>query len=129
GVGSEHHVFQDADARPQLHMLEGPRDPGLGDTGLRIMCDRTPGKDDLAFVHPERTGEAVEHRALAGAVRADDSENFAGPYLEADIVDGDEAAEPALGAIHLQEKLARCRLRAAGQGRCRLWPLTLHLRQ
>src|ERR1700751_3292723 len=110
-------------------MLEGARNTRSGDVGLRVARDRPAGKYDLALVDPKRAGQAVEHRALACAIRADHAENFAGPHLEADVVDGDQSAEPALDAIDLQKKLARRRLLTPGEGRRWLRPLVLCLWQ
>src|ERR1700747_3873610 len=98
-------------------MLEGARNTRSGDVGLRVARDRPAAKEDRALVDPKRAGQVVEHRALACAIRADHAENFAGPHLEADVVDGDQSAEPALDAIELQKTLARRRVVTRGAGR------------
>ena len=77
----------------------------------------------------QRAREEIEHRGLAGAVRSDEPEDLAGPHLEADIVDGDEAAEPSLRTADLEKKRAGRRLLTTWQGRGRLRPGLLRLRQ
>ena len=72
---------------------------------------------DLAAVGAQRAREQVEHRGLAGAVRADQPEDFAGLHIEADIVDGDEAAKSPLRVAHFKKERAGRRLLAARQRR------------
>src|SRR5215217_2528877 len=55
-----------------------------------------PVKADGAFLVGERTGEAVDEGALAGAVRADEADALARAEGEVDRAQGGEAAE-ALG--------------------------------
>ena len=38
-----------------------------------------PRNDDLAVIAPERAGNQVEYRALAGTVRSDQPDDFAWP--------------------------------------------------
>ena len=51
--------------------------------------------------------QQVEQRGLAGAVRADDAQDFAGTDLEADAADRAQAAERPRQAFDLQQQ--RCR--------------------
>src|SRR3546814_14500828 len=50
--------------------------------------------------------DAVEHRRLAGAVRADDREDLALADLEADVVDRGDAAEAEPDVLKRQHRLA-----------------------
>src|SRR6267142_2845991 len=102
-------------ARAQLDVLEGAGDPGAGDVELLVAGDRSSRERDLAAVGAERAGEQVEHRGLAGAIRADQAEDLAGTHLEADIVDSDEAAKSPLRVADLEEKRAGRRLLATRQ--------------
>ena len=46
---------------------------------------------------PQQRGQKADRGALAGAVRADEAEHFAGPDFEVQILHGDELA------VHLGE--------------------------
>src|SRR3546814_14283839 len=61
--------------------------------------------------------DAVEHRRLAGAVRADDREDLALADLEADVVDRGDAAEAEPDVLKRQHRLA------GGTAPARLRPL------
>jgi hypothetical protein len=80
-------------AGEQLRVLERPPDARPG-PGRR--CQR---RDVVAVVHDPPgvgRGEArheVEHRGLAGAVRADESDDLAGAGRDVDVVDRRDAAE------------------------------------
>src|SRR3546814_10894557 len=50
--------------------------------------------------------DAVEHRRLAGAVRADDREDIALADLEADVVDRGDAAEAEPDVLKRERRLA-----------------------
>ena len=80
-------------------MLERPRDSGARDVTRRLPADLALLKINVPAVEMQRPGEQVEHGALAGAVRADQSENFAGRKIEADIVHRDQAPEPPVRAL------------------------------
>jgi hypothetical protein len=78
-----------------------------GDAELDDLLRR--GVLDLPAEHRERaagraqhTGDEVEGRALAGAVRADQGHNLAGLHVERDIVDSDHAAELLARVIELE---------------------------
>ena len=49
--------------------------------------------DDRADLRPLESGQHIDQRRLAGAVRSDQAENFAALQRDADLIDGDEAAE------------------------------------
>ena len=96
---------------------------------LLVAGDRAARERDLAAVGAQRPREQVEHRGLAGAVRPDQPENFAGLHVEADIVDGDETAKSPLRVAHLKKQRAGRRLLAARQRRRRLRTGLLQVRQ
>src|SRR5258708_33239159 len=63
-------------------------------------------------------GDQVESRALAGAVRPDQRDDFAGLDVEGDVVDRDHAAELFSGILDMQEHGnggRRARARPQGQ--------------
>ena len=56
----------------------------------------------------QHAGHQVEHRALAGAVRADQAQDLAGAHRERQVVDRHQAAEALRDRSNFQQRLARC---------------------
>ena len=79
-------------AMPRRHTASGVS-PSIG----------APAKVIDAVVGRERAGDHVEQRGLAGAVRADHGENRAFGHIEADAVDGDQAAKALADAFEVKE--------------------------
>ena len=84
-------------------MLEGardaePRDPELPPAGYGLAV-----KADDAGARRERTGQQIEGRGLAGAVRPNQAQNFAGPDLEAEAVDGRQPLEAAIDVFEREQ--------------------------
>ena len=70
--------------------------------------DRRPSTVELALVDLVDAGQALEQRALAAAVAADDPEELARGDLEADVLDGlqhVEACASGTGAGPLLERV------------------------
>src|SRR5215510_11723084 len=65
--------------------------------------DPLAGEPDLTRVGPQRVVDQIEQRRLAGAVGPDQTSDGALGYGERGTVDGPDAAEPALQALHLQQ--------------------------
>ena len=61
------------------------------------------GAGDAAFGRLVEAGDAVEHRGLAGAVRADQRGDVAAPGLEGQVADGDQAAEAHRQMLDLED--------------------------
>src|ERR1700686_3704169 len=88
----DHDVVEHAHVLEQGEVLEGAADaeprPGVGiERG-----DVLPAIEQLAFGRPVAARNAVDDRGLAGAVGADDREQFAAVHAKADIADGTYAA-------------------------------------
>ena len=62
----------------------------------------TLADDDGAGLRPLKSGQHVDQRGLAGAVRPDQAEDFAALQGDADLIDGDEAAEPDADRLRRQ---------------------------
>src|SRR5216684_668419 len=72
---------------------------------------------DAAAVVAQRAAEAVDQRALARAVGADEADALAGADREADGVERGEAAEMLAEVLHLEERARHHRRR----GRSQVW--------
>ena len=92
-VAAEHQVVDDVEVGEQAEVLEragdAERSAGVG-----------PAADELGALEPDRSRlrpvhavEAVEDARLAGAVRADDGEQFAVVDVERHLVESGDAAE------------------------------------
>lgn len=58
------------------------------------VCERPAGKQDLAGGEGSIAGQGAQQRALAGAIGADDSEEFTRRDVERDIFDQNLVAGP-----------------------------------
>ena len=116
-IGAEHHVVEHRHAAPQLDVLERPGDAGPGDPSLPRGRDIAAAESHAAAVGPGRAGDEIEHRALAGAVRSDQREDFARVEREADLIDGDQAAETLDHALGRKERGSALGIGAARQRR------------
>ena len=91
---------------PRRHTASGVK-PSIG----------SPANVIAAFVRRHRAGDHVEQRRLAGAVRADHGEDHALRHVEADGVDGDEAAETLADAARPRAAASSAALRDAEPAR------------
>src|SRR5450631_4939027 len=66
--------------------------------------DHTAVEIDSAGLVLQRAADAIDQRALARAVRADQPEPLARLHLEVDAVERDEAAEPLADIIDVQQR-------------------------
>ena len=76
-----------------LHDLEGTADPALAAFGRRQRGDVFAVEDDRALRRRQHARDQVEQRRLAGAVRADQADDFAAPDRDRDVAVGNQAAE------------------------------------
>src|SRR5689334_13214829 len=90
-------------------MLKRASNTQLGNSPLIGAADILSEKDDLALVALKHAGDEVEHSRLAGTVRADEAEDFAGHNLEANMTHGLEAAEAFHEIVDHQQLGARLR--------------------
>src|SRR5207247_9047079 len=59
---------------------------------------------DAAFLVLERPGDAIDERALARAVRPDETDALAGPHEEIDAVERGKAAEPLGHTAYFEQR-------------------------
>ena len=117
-IGAEHGVLEQRHRRAELDVLEGARDAARGDALRRHAGDVLAEESNAPGIRFEDPGDEVEHGALAGAVRTDQAEDFAGPELEANRVDGDQPAEALDHAVNAKQWRSSGERRALRQ-RCR----------
>jgi hypothetical protein len=104
-VAADHDVVEYAHMAEQRQILEGP-----ADAQFRPVIGRHAGhvaalEENQAFGRVVATGDAVDHRGLAGPVRADDREQFALVDLEADIGQRPHPAEAQGDVAGLKNRL------------------------
>ena len=86
-------VFQHGELLEKAHVLEGAHQAVTGHLMAGLAGDLVAIQPDAAPGGPVEPADAVEDGGLAGAVGADDAEDLAIGDVEADVVDGGEAAE------------------------------------
>ena len=92
-VPAEHEVVEHAHALEERDVLEGARNPALGNAARRQVGDVLALERDAPAVGPVEAADHVEQRRLAGAVGPDDREDLAPADLEAHVIDGHHPAE------------------------------------
>src|SRR5882672_8214496 len=101
-ITGQRHILEHRQPVGRPRNLKGAADAAVDDPVRRQSRDLGTGEFDRARRWPQRAGEHVEDRALAGAVRADQAENLALIDLERYLVDGREAAKPFYQALDYQ---------------------------
>src|SRR5262245_20231510 len=86
-------VCLDGEGRERPHQLEGAADAATADLVGRKSVNAVTGKGDRTAVGREYSGNDVEQRGLARAVRADDGEDRAALDTKADVIDRKQAAK------------------------------------
>ena len=92
-MGADADVVGDRHAREQRDVLEGAADADVADAMRRLGQDALTFHQDVALARLVQPAQAIEQRGLAGAVRADQSEDLAATLIERDVVQRDDAAE------------------------------------
>ena len=92
-VAPGHDVVDHAHALEQGEVLEGARHAHLGHLTRVHVLERLPAQRDRALLRLVDAVDAVEHRALARAVRADDGAYLVLADIEADVGQRLHAAE------------------------------------
>src|SRR5215510_7377296 len=106
-------VLEHATPAENARLLERAHKAELGDAVGFQAVQAGATEDDLAYSRREIAGDRIERRRLAGAVGADEGENLPLPHLEAQVVDGEEAAEVDRQPL---DDEAGVSLRRAGRG-------------
>ena len=92
-LGGKSDVFPDGERPEQLHALECAPDAQACPAGRTLPGDVDTVQFHGALVGGLKPADDVEHRRLAGAVRADESGDPSAVSLEINAVEGDEATE------------------------------------
>src|SRR6185369_1292861 len=110
-VAAGHDVLEHAHALEEREVLERARDAHLGDATRVHVRERSPAQLDRALLRLVDAVDAVEHRALAGAVRADDRADLVLADVEADVGEGLDAAEAQAEVLDVEDDVAGAPLR------------------
>jgi hypothetical protein len=101
-----HDVVERRHAVEQRDVLECPGDALPGDL-VRLQWPALLAMEpDLAFLRVVKAVDDIQHRRLAGPVRADDGADLALADIEADILDRGDAAEALGDVLHLHHHSA-----------------------
>ena len=92
-LGADHHILQRRHRAEQPDVLERASESGSGALMRRHVGDVGAVEHDPARGRLVETGEHIQRRGLAGAVRSDQRVNAAAPHRDIDFVDSLQAAE------------------------------------
>src|SRR5690606_22437581 len=101
---ADDHIVLHREREERAHNLEGTADATLADNVGWEPVDALAGKRDRPCVGRKDAGDHVEQGGLAGAVRADDGEDFAPLHVEADAIDRKQTAEALGRTVDGQER-------------------------
>ena len=119
-VAPGHDVVEHAHALEQRQALEGARDAHLGDLARVHVREGPAAQADRALLRLVDAVDAVEHRALAGAVRADDRADLVLADVEADVGERLDAAEAQADVAAPRGRPRRCRRAAPSPACCQV---------
>ena len=91
--GGQHQVFEAREIRDDVGDLKRAAHAEHGAAVLGQACDVLTEEGDAACGRRQRSGDAVEQRRLARAVRADEHAALAGGHAQRHPVDGAQAAK------------------------------------
>ena len=116
GVHAGKHVFHHRHLAERADVLEGAGEPALRAFPARPIVDGFAVEKDVAVVLMPKTGDQVERRRLAGAVRADQSVHRLRLDMEGYAIDRRETSEAHSqvleredGAVHARAPVRRMR--------------------
>ena len=75
-IGTDEHVLQRRHVVEQPDVLEGPRNPELCHHKALLAVDPAAVEMHLPFTRVEQARHHIEHRGLAGTIRADQCEDL-----------------------------------------------------
>ncbi len=93
----------------QCDVLEGAADADLGDPVRRPRQDALAFHQDVARRRLIEPRQAIEQRGLAGAVRADQSEDLSMAHVERHAVQRDDAAEHDADVANREQRIVPLR--------------------
>ncbi len=92
-MAADHDIFERSHAEEDLQVLERARQAPARELFRRKRAHLLAGKPHAALRGQVETGDEIEQRGLAGAVRADDRKDEAGRDCQAHVFDRVHAAE------------------------------------
>ena len=92
-MGADANVVEHRKIGKQRDVLEGAADADFGDPVRRARQDARAFHQDIAGARLIESGETVEQRRLAGAVRSDQAEDCALVHVKGHAIQRDDAAE------------------------------------
>src|SRR5450830_781428 len=106
GITPGHDVVEHGHALEQRNVLEGPRNAlSRHFAGMHAVALLT-AKNDVAFLRMVDAVDDVDHRALAGAIGADDGADLMFSYIERDVGQRLDAAEGQRNILQIQHDFA-----------------------
>src|SRR5690606_19193838 len=114
-----HDVVQDAHALEQRQVLEGAGDAHFRHLPALHVAEGATAEADAALLRLVHAVDAIEHRALAGAVGADDGAHLVLAHVEGDVGERLHAAEGERDVFHVEDDVAQAPAGAGGGGRRR----------
>ena len=103
-VTAHAHVVLDGQAAEELDVLEGARDP-TADDPARPLPEQAPAVEaDISLVRRIETGDHIERRRFAGAVRADQADDLASVRVEGDAVERNDPSETSRDVVDLEQR-------------------------
>src|SRR5690606_29539524 len=99
-------------AAEQLDPLERPADAEPGALRRAQVAERATLEGHRPPLRAQHAGEAVEQRALAGAVRPDDRDELPGVDVHRHVRQGDDPLEALADTARLEQRLDDLRWRA-----------------
>src|SRR5207244_12796422 len=102
-VSADARVLANGHRVEEVHVLKGSGDPAPDDPVGRDAEQAPAAEAELARVRAGETGDHVEERRLAGAVRPDQPDDLVLARVERDSVEGDDPAEAPADVLDLEE--------------------------
>ena len=105
-MGADADIVEHGKVWKQRDVLERPPDADLGDPVRRPRQNAAAFHQDVAGGRLIQPAQAVEQRGLAGAIRADQSEDLSLVHVERHAGERDDAAEHDVDVTHREQRIA-----------------------
>jgi hypothetical protein len=100
---ADQNVVQNGHRPEELDVLERARDAAPDHAVRRRSQQALAGERERAGIGLVQARDDVEQRRLAGPVRPDQADDLPLLYVQRDVVDGDDAAEPPRHVADLEQ--------------------------
>src|ERR1022692_1673309 len=102
-MAADSHVVEDRHGAEQGEILKRAGNSEVGNTFGRLVEDVLPLEQDRAARRRVETCQAIKQSCLAGAIRANQSENVALLQIEAHAIERDDATEADTDVAHRKQ--------------------------